>query len=167
MYVGLFHVVCCCEICVCSNNNELPLVAIPKFAIFWLIQFIIVFAVSLPSILLFANDVDADWGARDWIGLAMFVFGFIVEAVADQEKFEYKNNNNEGWCDVGLWYISRHPNYFGELMCWWGVFTTCSSTFVAPDYWKVDDSIAIFFVCLFSVDQFFFCSISRLLDRLY
>lgn len=66
--------------------------------------------VSLPSIFLFAFDKDPSLGARDVVGIVMFVIGLVIEAVADQQKFNYKNSEKkENWADTGLWRISRHP----------------------------------------------------------
>ncbi|MBN1168892.1 DUF1295 domain-containing protein, partial [Candidatus Woesebacteria bacterium] len=57
-------------------------------------------------------------------GIMIWILGLIIEAVADQQKFTFKNNpKNKGrWIDTGLWKYSRHPNYFGEMFLWWGVF---------------------------------------------
>ena len=57
-------------------------------------------------------------------------FGLIVEAVADQQKLTFKNSpENKGkWCDVGLFKYSRHPNYFGDLCVWYGVFLIAMPT---------------------------------------
>ena len=44
--------------------------------------------------------------------------------IADQQKFTFRNNpNNHGqFVNVGVWRYSQHPNYFGEMLCWFGVF---------------------------------------------
>jgi steroid 5-alpha reductase family enzyme len=69
----------------------------------------------LPIGFLNANVIDAPIAANDWVGWAMWVVGFVVEAWADQVKYWYKNDpkNKNHWCDAGPWYWSRHPNYFG------------------------------------------------------
>ncbi|EOA34389.1 hypothetical protein CARUB_v10021916mg [Capsella rubella] len=58
---------------------------------------------------------------HDVIGWTMWVFGFLIEAAADQQKLSFKNSpeNRGKWCDVGVWKYSRHPNYFGELICFY------------------------------------------------
>ena len=84
-----------------------------------------VFTVSLPVI--FINSPVArqrNIGAADIIGAIIFGLGLLCEAIADQHKFMFRNNpKNKGkFCNVGLWKVSRHPNYFGEICLWWGVF---------------------------------------------
>ena len=56
------------------------------------------------------------------LGVGIWALGLVIEAVADQQKFAFKKAGRARWTDVGLWRLSRHPNYFGELLCWWGVF---------------------------------------------
>ncbi|HEY5714424.1 MAG TPA: DUF1295 domain-containing protein, partial [Candidatus Gracilibacteria bacterium] len=47
--------------------------------------------------------------------------------VADHQKFTFKSKseNKNKWIDSGLWRCSRHPNYFGEMLCWSGIFVYC------------------------------------------
>ena len=56
-------------------------------------------------------------------GSALFAVGFVMEAVADHQKSVFKKNpDNEGkFMKSGLWALSRHPNYFGEMLVWWGI----------------------------------------------
>lgn len=57
------------------------------------------------------------------IGCIVWLYGLLVETIADLQKFWHKNaNKSPAWVDAGLWRYSRHPNYFGEMLCWWGVF---------------------------------------------
>lgn len=60
------------------------------------------------------------------IGLILFVVSVIGEGIADNQLHKFKlNPENKGKnCEVGLWYYSRHPNYFFEWMIWvsWGIF---------------------------------------------
>lgn len=85
--------------------------------LFYLCQAVWVWTVSLPVTLVNASNGGRLFQPADVIGWAMFVAGFLVEAIADQQKLLFKNRQeNKGrWCDVGLWKYSRHPNYFGEV----------------------------------------------------
>lgn len=80
----------------------------------------------------------------------MFGVGLIIEALGDQQKFEYKQNpaTKSRWCDVGVWKYSRHPNYFGELLLWWGLFTLASSVFRTDgNAWGYFTILSPLFVC--------------------
>ena len=76
-----------------------------------------VWTVSLPLTLVNASDGGGSLKHADVIGWSMWVFGFLIEAAADQQKLSFKNSpeNRGKWCDVGVWKYSRHPNYFGEV----------------------------------------------------
>ena len=131
-----------------------------KFAVFWFIQFFTVYMTFLPLTLLLRCHEDScnpALNARDYIGLAAFVVGLLCETFADQQKFAYRNNKaNDGhWCDVGLWKWSRHPNYFGELLLWWGLFLVCTNAY--DEAWMyvgvlgpLSLTLAIFFISGFT-----------------
>jgi steroid 5-alpha reductase family enzyme len=116
-----------------DSTRENPI----RFGIWFLgLQFPCIWAFSLPYILLNASTYDAPLNWRDYLGWALFAIGFLCESIADQQKFSFKNNpnNKNHWCDVGLWKLSRHPNYFGEIMLWWGIYSSSSSVFSGADW---------------------------------
>ena len=93
-----------------------------KFGKFWLAQAVTVWVVMLPAI--FAFNTDFKWDNSIVIGLALWVVGLVCEAIADWQKFAFSRNpsNKNKWIDTGIWKYSRHPNYFGEILVWVGVY---------------------------------------------
>ncbi len=63
-------------------------------------------------------------GVLGWLGAAIWLIGFFFETVADLQLRRFKSNpENKGKIlQSGLWAYSRHPNYFGEVTLWWGIF---------------------------------------------
>ncbi len=61
--------------------------------------------------------------ALAFVGLAIWVVGFVIEAAADIQKSRFRAvpQNKGRFIDSGLWSWSRHPNYFGEIVLWIGV----------------------------------------------
>jgi len=99
--------------------------------IFWTLQAVWVFCVVLPCVYVNGVSQDPDMGVVDYLGLFMMVVGFLCEVAADMQKYAFRNDpSNKGLvCTVGLWGYSRHPNYFGEVFFWWGVFASVSPLF--------------------------------------
>ena len=60
-------------------------------------------------------------------GVAIAIFGIVIESFADYQLSNFKGDKaNDGkLMDRGLWYYSRHPNYFGDSLFWWGSFLFC------------------------------------------
>ena len=58
-----------------------------------------------------------------YCGLAIFLIGFILEIVADNQKTKFRSNpkNKDKFINSGLWKFSRHPNYMGEILLWLGI----------------------------------------------
>ena len=95
-----------------------------SFLGFWIYQILWVFLTSLPVIYFNSLDSPTALNTIGIIGVIMFAAGFIIESWADYNKFNHKLNG-EKWCNVGLWKYSRHPNYFGNIMLWFGIFIFC------------------------------------------
>ncbi|MEM7589113.1 MAG: DUF1295 domain-containing protein [Myxococcota bacterium] len=90
---------------------------------FWLLQGVTVWIVMLPSTLFFANRVKRICPLA-YIAVALWLVGLIIETVADQQKYRFITDpgNSGKWIDSGLWRYSRHPNYFGEILVWTGIY---------------------------------------------
>ena len=91
------------------------------FQIFML-QGLFMLVISSPIWFINSNP-GGPLGPWDSIGLLVFGVGFMVEAIADYQLVEFKKNpaNSGKIITTGLWAVSRHPNYFGECLVWWGI----------------------------------------------
>jgi steroid 5-alpha reductase family enzyme len=89
------------------------------YLVFWL-QAGLAWLISLP--LLGAFSSLAAIGPWDWLGAALFVTGFVFEAGGDWQLARFKRDpaNADKVMDRGFWRYTRHPNYFGEFLIWWG-----------------------------------------------
>lgn len=68
------------------------------------------------------------FGLLEFSGIVLWVFGFVFEVVADLQKSRFKAEaaNDGRFIKTGLWAYSRHPNYFGEIVLWTGVFVVAA-----------------------------------------
>lgn len=89
----------------------------------WALSAAWVFIQSLSALVAITAVTQVEFGILGYVGLSLWVFGFIFEVIADHQKTKFKANpNNEGrFINEGLWKKSRHPNYFGEIVLWVGV----------------------------------------------
>jgi steroid 5-alpha reductase family enzyme len=99
------------------------------FTVFWL-QAIILWFVSLPLLLTASAARPPSLTVLDGVGILLFAVGFSLEAVGDAQLQRFRNNpSNRGRVlDRGLWRYTRHPNYFGDAVLWWGVYALAAST---------------------------------------
>lgn len=113
-----------------------------KFAGFWTAQAVWVWTVSTPVTILnspavsrtadnYGGNTSVSFGTGcDIVGIIFWVIGFTFETLADAQKYRFKmvQKPPKGTiCDAGVWYYSRRPNYFGEMMHWWGIWLLCIS----------------------------------------
>jgi len=117
-----------------------------SFLGFWIMQILWVFLTCLPVVYFNSLDSPDSVNTLASIGIGMFSIGLIIEAWADYSKFNHKLNG-EKWCTSGLWKYSRHPNYFGNILLWFGIFVFCYS-YEVP-LWTVIGPLWTTFLLLF------------------
>jgi len=89
----------------------------------FILQGFFMWLINLPLIITGANPVQG-LGWLDYTGLAVWLTGFFFEAVGDWQldRFLADKKNRGKILDTGLWRYTRHPNYFGEVVMWWGIY---------------------------------------------
>lgn len=105
------------------QNNE------PNFrykSVYIIFGFQSILAWIVGSILFMAIENDHPLTWLDSLGLLITLSGIIYESIADYQLMQFKNDikNRGKLLQSGLWKLSRHPNYFGEILVWWGFFIT-------------------------------------------
>ncbi len=82
------------------------------------------------------------------IGIFIYCVGLAFESIADYQLSKFKANpQNKGKVlNKGLWYYTRHPNYFGETLVWWGIFLACLPAQIG--WWAIGSPILITFLLL-------------------
>ena len=91
----------------------------------YLSQVILIILIGLPVLVVNANPiVERGWLVTDYIGIGIWIIGFFFEFTADLQMmlFKKKPENKGKIMKEGLWKLSRHPNYFGEITMWFGLF---------------------------------------------
>lgn len=88
----------------------------------FILQGIFLFLIFIPVLLINkSEDTPLIW--IDFLGITLWMIGFYFEAVGDAQLVRFKKNilNKGKLLQDGLWSLSRHPNYFGEVLQWWGI----------------------------------------------
>jgi steroid 5-alpha reductase family enzyme len=96
---------------------------IRSFLQVFMLQGFFMFIIALP-LMIVKISTPSSLQLFDYIGLTVWLIGFYFEAVGDYQMVQFKKNpDNKGkFITTGLWKYTRHPNYFGECMMWWGIF---------------------------------------------
>tara|TARA_B110000003_G_scaffold130605_1_gene132728 strand:+ start:5349 stop:6248 length:900 start_codon:yes stop_codon:yes gene_type:complete len=95
-----------------------------RFLIPWTLQGLWVFLTMIVVIVINSQaEIAPALGIWDGIGISIWLLGFGIEVIADNQKtaFNSEPNNQGKWIDIGLWSYSRHPNYLGEILLWTGI----------------------------------------------
>lgn len=102
-------------------NNE-PGFNFKSLYLIFLFQAALAWIIAMP--LFFSVTSENSFSYVDLIGISFWLVGMIFESVADYQLWKFKKNpENAGKIlTTGLWKYTRHPNYFGEFMIWWGYF---------------------------------------------
>jgi len=90
----------------------------------FILQGVLLWMISIPLVVM-AADKYTTLGIINIIGIVVWMIGYYFEVVADYQlkKFISDPENKGKIMQDGLWQFSRHPNYFGESVMWWGIAT--------------------------------------------
>jgi len=118
-----------------------------KFLMFFSISGLWVFLTTANALTLILNNPDMNGDLFLGIGGMIWVIGFLFEVIADEQKrrFRKKDSNRGQFITTGLWSISRHPNYFGEILIWIGMAVI---SFPVLSGWQYATLISPLFVIL-------------------
>ncbi len=93
------------------------------------LQGVLMFGVSLPVQMAQVQGGPDGLTPIVFAGIAVWAVGFLFEAVGDWQLRRFKSDpaNAGKVMDRGLWRYTRHPNYFGDAVVWWGIFLVAAA----------------------------------------
>ncbi|EFR91692.1 steroid 5-alpha reductase family protein, partial [Listeria innocua FSL S4-378] len=108
----------------------------------------LLFIIALPITHTFANE-SAEFTWWQIAGIVIWIIGFVFEVGGDLQLENFKKNpaNKGKLLTTGFWSVTRHPNYFGEALSWWGVFLVAFTQIT--DLWLITSPIVITLLLLF------------------
>ena len=117
-----------------------------RFFVTWSLQGLWVLLTAGAALAAMSAREAVPLTAVDAIGALLWLTGFIVEVIADRQKRQFRNTAGAGeFIQSGLWSRSRHPNYFGEILLWFGIAVLA---YPALQGWQLVTLISPLFVYL-------------------
>ncbi|MFX0018816.1 MAG: DUF1295 domain-containing protein [Promethearchaeota archaeon] len=124
---------------------------VEKGKLFWLVNLIGIHL--MPTILVFLGCLslypslsirNISFNHIDFIAFSITLFAIILETAADQQLYNFIKNRDDSTkiLNRGLWKYSRHPNYFGEILFWWGLYLFALATEISF-WWMIVGPIFI------------------------
>ena len=92
---------------------------------------LVVYGCILPAVYAVREGIDANFASV--LLLCLSLGAATMQGIADIQMHKFRRNRNGSFIRNGLWKYSRHPNYLGEILMWWGV--GLAVVFAAPDVW--------------------------------
>ena len=126
------------------RNNE-PHFRYKSLYIVFGFQAVLACVIGLP--LLVAASGSSNLGWLDAIGAGLWLVGMFFEVVGDYQlaRFKAEPSNRGKVLDSGLWRYTRHPNYFGEFLIWWGYFVLALA---AGGWWTIVSPLLMTYLLL-------------------
>lgn len=105
-----------------------------SYGLVFLLQGALIIVISAPHLLTQTSPMETTPRWSDGLGLLLFAIGFAFEAGGDWQLARFKADpaNRGKVLDSGFWAWTRHPNYFGDAVVWWGFFVLALA---APGAW--------------------------------
>ena len=125
------------------HGSKFPLVSL---ATVFGLQGLIMWVVSLP--IQVAVHAAAGTGWLTFLGSAVWLVGFLFESVGDWQMARFKADpqNRGKVMDRGLWRYTRHPNYFGDFLVWWGLYLVAAEA--SSWWWTIVSPLLMSFLLL-------------------
>ncbi|MDH5232981.1 MAG: DUF1295 domain-containing protein [Gammaproteobacteria bacterium] len=122
-----------------------PNFALKSLFIIFIFQSFLAWVILIPLWPAITNNVTFSFW--DALAIALWIVGFFFESVADWQLSRFKSNpTNQGKVMAqGLWYYTRHPNYFGECLLWWGFYLFAVSS---DAWWSIPGPLLITWLLL-------------------
>ncbi len=117
------------------------------FLLTWTLGGLWVLVTMAAGLAALTSNTTVELGILGYVGIALWLFGFTVEVIADNQKTQFKKdpNNKDRFITTGLWSWSQHPNYFGEITLWLGL---ALFTYPVLSGWQLVTLISPIFVYL-------------------
>ena len=117
------------------------------FLLTWTLGGLWVLVTMAAGLAALTSNTTVELGILGYAGMALWLFGFAVEVIADNQKTQFKKdpNNKDRFITSGLWSWSQHPNYFGEITLWLGL---ALFTYPVLSGWQLVTLISPIFVYL-------------------
>lgn len=99
----------------------------------YLLQGLLMGVIALPIVTVGFSGAE-HWTLSTYLGILLWGIGFFFQSVGDYQLAQFVKNrrDKEAVLQTGLWKYSRHPNYFGEIAMWWGIYLI---TLPLPYWW--------------------------------
>ncbi len=113
----------------------------------FILQPLILYVFLLPTLFILAHP-NQPFGFFSILGITLWTIGFLFETIADEHLRRFKLNpaNRGKIIRTGLWSWSRHPNYFGEVLIWWGIWLIAME--LPGAWWTIVGPIGVTYLIL-------------------
>ena len=105
-----------------------------QFLRVWTLQGLWVFLTSVAAVTAITSRKIIEPDLFLYIGSSLWLFGFLFESIADYQKRKFRLENKNKFIQSGLWSISRHPNYLGEIVLWLGIALVAFPTLAGSQF---------------------------------
>jgi steroid 5-alpha reductase family enzyme len=112
----------------------------------YMLQGLFLFVISSP-IFFINNTLEIQNNIWTWIGATIWLIGFLFETIGDAQLSIFKKSNKNKIIESGLWKYTRHPNYFGEVLLWWGIWVMSLVNF--QNLWGIIGPLTIHYLILY------------------
>ena len=116
------------------------------FLQYWMGQALWVSITSCAAVIAILKPERDTLNIYGFIGIMIWILGFTLEVIADLQKNNFKKSQNttQNFISSGLWSKSRHPNYFGEITLWFGMYIISLSSFSGLEYLTIISPIFVY-----------------------